>query len=266
MTQSNPDGCQTDEQCNDCGRVFENLAVHHGMTDCGPDSHKSQYQCASCGDTFERYDSKVDGTVYCSSDCKDEGIKTGTVKSCEHCDEDFYRPDCHEGKFCSPECSKRHRRQSDEWSKKHREKVMRRVEVECDVCGTPVERRPSNVRENVYCSDPCLSDGLSEMKLGEKNPNFKHGYRKNPVAWVRNALSDIRWRERSAEVRELADKCSLCGDSVDRLEVHHIIPVVAGGTNEDYNLMPLCPSCHSCAEGVANEYSDDHLLSPVTDS
>lgn len=101
------------------------------------------------------------------------------------------------------------------------------------------------------------------MKRGEQNPNFKHGYRRNPVAWVRNALSDMRWSEKSEQVRESADKCTLCGEMADRLEVHHIIPVVAGGTNEDYNLMALCPSCHNRAEGVANGYSDNHLLTPV---
>jgi len=265
MTQSTLDEYQSTERCSDCGRRFENVSVHHGMTDCGPDSHKSTYECSVCGNEFERYDSKVNGTAYCSPECKHTGGKTGSEKECENCGSVFYRPACHEGRFCSVECSNEHRRESEQWSKKRREKLTRRTEVKCDVCGAVVERRPSEVRENVYCSEDCLSQGLSEMKLGAKNPNFKHGYRRNPVSWVRNALSGMQWRAKSGQVRESVDRCSLCGDEPDRLEVHHIVPVVAGGTNEDYNLMPLCPPCHNRAEGVANEYSDNHLLAPVVD-
>jgi len=260
MTQSTLDDYQTTERCCDCGERFENVAVHHGMTDCGPDSHKSEYECEVCGDTFERYDSRVKGAVYCSEECRAEGDKTGIIKECEYCGEQFYKPECHEGKFCSVECSNRHRRQSDEWSESQRNKVTRRVEVECDSCGAVVERRPSEVREHVYCSDGCLSRGLSEMKRGEQNPNFKHGYRRNPVSWVRNALSDMRWPARSEQVRESVDRCALCEEAADRLEVHHIIPVVAGGTNDDYNLIALCPSCHNRAESAADEYSNNHLL------
>lgn len=230
------------------------------MTDCGPDSHKSLYECPICGDEFERYDSKVDGAAYCSAECKAAGNKTGKEKECENCQNTFYRPACHEGKFCSPECVAEYRRESDEWSAKQREKVTKRVEIECDSCGARVERRPSELRENVYCSDECLSKGLSRMKLGPENPNFKHGYRRNPVAWVRNALSDTSWSKRSEQVRESVNECSLCGLEADRLEVHHIVPVVAGGTNEDYNLMPLCPACHNRAEGVANAYSENCLI------
>lgn len=37
--------------------------------------------------------------------------------------------------------------------------------------------------------------------------------------------------------------CSMCG-SVQNVEVHHIIPIKEGGTNELENLIPLCRDCH----------------------
>jgi len=42
------------------------------------------------------------------------------------------------------------------------------------------------------------------------------------------------------------NKCVLCGKTAleDRLEVDHIIPVVAGGTNEVKNLRILCSECN----------------------
>ena len=38
-------------------------------------------------------------------------------------------------------------------------------------------------------------------------------------------------------------KCANCGRS-GRLELHHVHPLAEGGTNEPYNLMPLCRQCH----------------------
>ena len=37
--------------------------------------------------------------------------------------------------------------------------------------------------------------------------------------------------------------CSMCG-SEQNVEVHHIIPIREGGTNELENLIPLCRDCH----------------------
>ncbi|MBP2147259.1 5-methylcytosine-specific restriction endonuclease McrA [Methanofollis sp. W23] len=38
-------------------------------------------------------------------------------------------------------------------------------------------------------------------------------------------------------------KCNRCG-ATDALEVHHIVPVHAGGTNTKENLTTLCHKCH----------------------
>lgn len=38
--------------------------------------------------------------------------------------------------------------------------------------------------------------------------------------------------------------CELCGSQMG-LEVHHIIPVVCGGTDDERNLIALCRGCHA---------------------
>lgn len=44
--------------------------------------------------------------------------------------------------------------------------------------------------------------------------------------------------------------CLRCGlENQTRLEVHHILPVSLGGTNEDSNLATLCSHCHEAAHG-----------------
>lgn len=38
-------------------------------------------------------------------------------------------------------------------------------------------------------------------------------------------------------------KCAECGSEYG-IEIHHIVPKVLGGTDEQSNLEPLCSSCH----------------------
>lgn len=54
-------------------------------------------------------------------------------------------------------------------------------------------------------------------------------------------------RTRNAYFRE-HQYCELCkrnGKTVQGEQVHHIIPIAEGGSNEWSNLMTLCRSCHS---------------------
>lgn len=41
-------------------------------------------------------------------------------------------------------------------------------------------------------------------------------------------------------------KCASCGND-DELEIHHIVPLCLGGTNNLTNLVPLCHRCHKAA-------------------
>lgn len=54
-------------------------------------------------------------------------------------------------------------------------------------------------------------------------------------------------RNYSGEVRKLLKEhpqCELCGDKRN-LEVHHIVPVCCGGSNDVNNLIVVCGVCHS---------------------
>lgn len=42
---------------------------------------------------------------------------------------------------------------------------------------------------------------------------------------------------------ELGNECAICGTS-GNLEVHHIVPISKGGSNEEENLAVLCPRCN----------------------
>ena len=50
-------------------------------------------------------------------------------------------------------------------------------------------------------------------------------------------------RIRAGFMAQCSRECGNCG-SVDDLEVHHIVPIICGGTNRYTNLAVLCGACH----------------------
>ena len=54
-----------------------------------------------------------------------------------------------------------------------------------------------------------------------------------------------RVRERYVLAHPLCERCLKQGRMTPVDEVHHIIPVSQGGTNDESNLMSLCKSCHN---------------------
>lgn len=59
--------------------------------------------------------------------------------------------------------------------------------------------------------------------------------------------------------KELADNmCELCYAKDTKLDVHHVIPVEEGGTDDQDNLVCLCRHCHKVIH-TGNRYSNDML-------
>lgn len=63
-----------------------------------------------------------------------------------------------------------------------------------------------------------------------------------------NQRYGAKWRKlrkRFLLAHPLCEQCRLKGKYTIATEVHHILPLSAGGTHDERNLMPLCKSCHS---------------------
>ena len=54
-----------------------------------------------------------------------------------------------------------------------------------------------------------------------------------------------RIRDRYVKKNPLCERCLLEGRYTPVEEVHHIIPINRGGTNDEDNLMSVCRSCHN---------------------
>lgn len=52
------------------------------------------------------------------------------------------------------------------------------------------------------------------------------------------------YRQIKQQLLEEVGKCELCG-STRELELHHVIPVVCGGSDSPENLILVCKKCHA---------------------
>lgn len=204
--------------------------------------------CETCGVTFETYPS-VDKR-FCSVDCfaeRDEGPwnKNGDYQDCEQCGETFYASPSEDRRFCSRDCFYAWRRETGEISGERNPQWKPKVELVCEWCEEPFRVVPSQ-DHRIYCSIDCLS-AWRASRTGREHPLYKHNSRSFYHA-IRKGLPGPAWSH--LRETELEERCRVCGGE-ERLTLHHIVPVLGGGTNERWNLLTVCGPCHGAAEKFA---------------
>jgi len=243
-------------ECPECGSEHETeqgVKIHYGRAHDGSIAGEI-YECVVCGGTVRRPPSYPEyDRTFCSSECKAEGYDNRVERQCDHCGETFLRRRSHldDGSrtFCSNDCKTT--------------AYQDRVAVDCENCGDTVEKRRSNYEkyENHYCSVDCRTEHMRGMA----DPKWKGGATLHGT--LLRSLSDGtgNWRSKRRGLKEARKPdCQMCGRSQSRnnrgLQLHHIIPVLAGGTNHEDNLMFLCHRCHR----TADTYTDDQITYTIT--
>lgn len=253
----------SDNECPTCGETFDSqrgLGVHHSRVH---DERLPNRECDECGTVFYcDYERK-----YCSKDCREDAVSfEGSdnpnysdgkeTTECTICGGEFkYYLSEKEGLYC-PACV-----ESEAWrdppvieGSDHPRWSGGKVDLECETCGTTVERFPSQMYGEVaFCSDACHHDWLSAEFTGEGHPNWEGGDVGNyGPGWNR-----VR---RQALERD-GHECVVCGTTSEELgrnpDVHHIVPVRVFEAAADLgvtdahrldNVVTLCPTCHRRAD------------------
>lgn len=152
---------------------------------------------------------------------------TGT---CELCGDDWVRANSGNKayRFCSNECYRNWRRD--------------KREVECEQCGSPFLRGEVSQR---FCSHDCYA----EWNQGENHWHFTDFGRDEYLR--RRSEAKGKWsKTRTQALERDGFSCRACGSGGDGviLDVHHVKPILEGGTNELHNLLTLCRRCHKAVE------------------
>jgi len=111
------------------------------------------------------------------------------------------------------------------------------------------EKHAEVAREAAPKGAPARDENGMKGRTGQDHPNWRGG--KHLIDALRKELRPSWWTVRDDE---RADECYKCGASDCKLDVHHIVPVSAGGTNESWNLMTLCESCHRTVEAYTRQF------------
>jgi 5-methylcytosine-specific restriction protein A len=70
-------------------------------------------------------------------------------------------------------------------------------------------------------------------------------YQRDPDSVKRYGQLWRKIRNRFLKEHPLCEICKREGKLTPAKQVHHVVPLANGGTNEESNLMSLCASCHS---------------------
>jgi 5-methylcytosine-specific restriction endonuclease McrA len=243
-------------ECPKCGSEHETehaVKTHYGRAHEGSIAGEL-HECDVCGDDVRRPPSHPDHErTFCGDECKAIAYNQKVELVCDFCGDTFPRKPSHvsdEGQaFCSNKCK----------AAAYRD----RVTVTCDNCGDTTDKQRSKYEryENHYCSTDCRVEHMRGMA----DPKWKGGATLHKT--LLRSLSDGtgRWRSKRRELEEKRDPdCQMCGRSQSRndrgLQLHHIVPVLAGGTNHEDNLMFLCHRCHRAVD----TYIDDKITYTIT--
>jgi len=132
------------------------------------------------------------------------------------------------------------------------------------------ERSTTEIAERLACGSSTVAVWLHRHGIetrpvsptGADSPHWTGG--KSIYDGVKHALP-LAWREQRRQQRERDNRtCQLCGEKRDpteqRLDVNHLIPILCGGTNGDYNLMSMCRGCHNKTEAFVREHTPSVLV------
>ncbi len=99
---------------------------------------------------------------------------------------------------------------------------------------------------------PCAFPGcpnLTDKQYCEQHEKVQNKlynkYERRADVNIRYGRAWRRVRQRYVSAHPLCERCLVEGKITPVDEVHHIIPVSQGGTNDESNLMSLCKSCHN---------------------
>lgn len=80
-----------------------------------------------------------------------------------------------------------------------------------------------------------------------------------------NNIKELSKRTISKIFKRLKIKCSICGWNKATCDIHHILPRKSGGTDDNSNLVILCPNCHRMVHNHSDEITKEMLLNNSLD-
>ena len=169
-----------------------------------------------------------------------------SLKLCPKCSIEFddyskYSPK----KFCSRKCAN-----SREQTKEIRESKSKKLQKEtnCKYCGVTYKSVSGAATHEKSCLDnPNRVPGSFFNKVHTLDTKIKQGQKNGMGLRIPASLLDMSKRTSSKIMKRLGIGCFTCGWDLGSCDIHHILPVSKGGSDDNGNLTYICPNCHRLA-------------------
>ena len=104
-------------------------------------------------------------------------------------------------------------------------------------------RKPQRPCQHPGC--PKLTNTLYCPEHQRQEDYHYNHFQREPETNKRYGRAWKRIRDRFIKAHPLCEECKKAGKLTPAEEVHHVLPLSCGGTNDVHNLMSLCKECHS---------------------
>ncbi len=211
--------------------------------------HKIKYmktKCKNCNNVFSRVVKKHDKKrgKYCSRKCYYESQKAKIVTlTCKQCGKSFQREkwrisvtktDQLKNFYCSTRCSAKYKR--DNPKKINWQNRFGKYKIAPELIGDLAKKEyESGLRIIDIANKYGLSYSATNARIkraGVKTDRGRYAEQTSYTAIRRKILLDR------------GNKCLKCGWSKGRCDIHHVVQKADGGTDNEDNLIIVCPNCH----------------------
>lgn len=146
--------------------------------------------------------------------------------------------------FDKDELRKIRRQRSKDHKKKKHETSFK--PYNCERCGILVTVPYGN---NRFCSKSCsckheITDSQKKKISNQLISYWNCKERKYKAPKIPKSIFDMSKRTISKILQRSNQSCMICGWKEASCDIHHIKPRKAGGTDDNFNLVIVCPNCH----------------------
>jgi DNA-directed RNA polymerase subunit RPC12/RpoP len=171
---------------------------------------------------------------------------------CENCDEP-HNGEFGSGRFCSKSCA------NSFASKQHREETNKKVSATLIAKN---KLKISVIKKYDYVCSKCDNEFIVNQKIRkDRSVHCSKCKRKARHSIdINNSITlfDLSKRTISKILKRAKIKCAMCSWDKTSLDIHHIEHRKNNGSDNDNNLICLCPNCHRMAH--ENKYTIKELL------
>jgi hypothetical protein len=169
-----------------------------------------------------------------------------TLKICFKCNTEFddyskWGPK----KYCSRKCAN-----SRPQTKEIRESKSKKLQkpTTCKYCNTVLKSvSGAGSHEKSCLENPNRLPGSFFEKNHTLETKLKQGQKNGMGLRTPKSLLDMSKRTSSKIMKRLDIGCFICEWKLGSCDIHHILPVSKGGSDDNSNLTYICPNCHRLA-------------------